>query len=76
MQLHAPSERDVSATTSEVCLLSESDVLGRIPVHRSTLWRRIQDGTFPKPISLGDRSFWRSDEVTAYIDWLTQQSRP
>lgn len=76
MHVHVPGERNVSAKTFEVSLLSERDVLNRIPVNRSTLWRRINAGTFPKPIALGKRTFWRSDEVTAYIEWLTRESRP
>ena len=32
------------------------------------IWRRLQDGTLPKPILISNRRFWRSDEIADYID--------
>ena len=31
------------------------------------IWRRLQDGTLPKPILISNRRFWRRDEVADYI---------
>jgi prophage regulatory protein len=34
---------------------------------RSTIYRRIQEGSFPKPVKLGAKSVgWPEDEVAAY----------
>ena len=38
---------------------------------RSTIYARVSEGTFPKPISLGDRAVgWVEAEVA---DWINQQ---
>jgi prophage regulatory protein len=34
-----------------------------------TLWRKVKDGSFPKPIKLGDRmTAWRWEEVQAWME--------
>lgn len=40
------------------------------PIHRSTLWRGINSGRFPKPIKIGGTGTnrWRREEVAAVID--------
>jgi len=52
-------------------------VKARTGLSRSTIYLRISEGTFPKPISLGSRAVgWIESEVN---DWLSQQiktSRP
>jgi prophage regulatory protein len=36
---------------------------------RSTIYKRISEGEFPKPVKLGAKSVgWPEDEVAAYID--------
>lgn len=45
------------------------DILRRIPVSRSQIYKRIADGTFPKPLHMGGRSaFWLESEVDAWIE--------
>ncbi|MEZ5490253.1 MAG: AlpA family phage regulatory protein [Gammaproteobacteria bacterium] len=45
------------------------EVRARIGISRSTLYRKIQEGTFPAPISLGGRATgWLDHEVTAWIN--------
>ena len=40
---------------------------------RTTLWRRIRDGHFPKPLRLGGNAIgWRASTVDAYLDGLTE----
>lgn len=46
-------------------------VKARTGLSRSTIYLRISEGNFPKPISLGGRAVgWIDAEVT---DWLNQQ---
>lgn len=49
-------------------LLPVSDVLALIPVARSTLYLMMQKPDFPKPVRIGARVFWKSEEIQAYID--------
>ena len=49
------------------------DVLERVGLSKSTLWRLINDGEFPEPIKLGPRaSGWIEEEVVA---WIASRSR-
>ena len=34
----------------------------------STIWRRVADGTFPKPIKIGGLTRWVRPEIDAVID--------
>lgn len=52
-------------------LVSIADVLALIPVSRATLYNRMQEPDFPRPIKIGGRVFWKSEELQAYIDSKT-----
>ncbi|UVC12838.1 helix-turn-helix transcriptional regulator [Mesorhizobium onobrychidis] len=41
------------------------------PIHRSTLWRGVNAGRYPKPIKVGPgTNRWRLSELTAAVDRL------
>ncbi|UNU73646.1 AlpA family phage regulatory protein [Moraxella nasovis] len=43
-------------------------ILPLLPFSRTTLWRKCNDGTFPKPIRLSSNSTaWRNDDVLAWL---------
>lgn len=45
----------------------------RVGLSKSEIYRRIKDGSFVKPISLGPRAVgWLESDVDAYIDSLTR----
>ncbi len=49
------------------------DVLARVGLSRSTLWRLIKACQFPKPIRLGGRAVgWIEEEVD---EWIASRSR-
>jgi predicted DNA-binding transcriptional regulator AlpA len=48
-------------------MLSMKQVLNIVPVSRTTLWRMITDGKFPKSRTLSDgRVAWFEDEIIAW----------
>jgi len=52
-------------------ILRLPDVKARTGLSRSTIYLRIAEGSFPKPVSLGGRAVgWIEAEVN---DWLKQQ---
>jgi prophage regulatory protein len=52
-------------------LLKMRDVERETSLHRATIYRRIQDGSFPRPIRLGaQRVAWPERAVQA---WVQQQ---
>jgi prophage regulatory protein len=51
-------------------------VKSRTGLSRSTIYLRMAEGTFPKPISLGDRAVgWVEDEITDWLDGRIEASR-
>jgi prophage regulatory protein len=49
-----------------ISILRVKQVMGRTGHTRSTLYLRIQQGTLPKPVSIGPRAVgWPSDEIEA-----------
>lgn len=42
--------------------------LGFAPFARSTLWRRVKEGTYPSPLKLSARvTVWRYEDVMAWV---------
>ena len=48
--------------------LRQAQVLALVPVSKSTLWRRVQAGSFPAPFKLSARvTVWRAEEVQVWM---------
>lgn len=51
--------------------LRQAQVLSFVPISKSTLWRRVQARTFPKPMKLSERvTVWRAEDIRR---WICQQ---
>ena len=81
VSLPPPPSTDVAADrpTCDVVRLPETgflrqpQVLVFVPISRSTLWRRIQAGTFPGPVKLSARvTAWRAEDVR---NWISAQGQ-
>ncbi len=44
-------------------LLRDTDAAKLLSCSRSTFWRRVADGTIPRPIKLGGISRWRTADI-------------
>ena len=54
-------------------LLRLSEVRTRTALGRSTIYRKMRDGSFPKPLKIGARAVrWRESEIEA---WLAARPR-
>jgi len=40
---------------------------------KSTLWRRVADGTVPRPVKIGGMSRWLQSEIKAVIEQAIAQ---
>lgn len=49
-------------------LLSANDLMRLLGVKRTTLWAHRKAGAFPKPLQIGSRILWRSQDVQRFID--------
>ena len=58
-------------STTQPRYLREKDLLKVIPISKSTLWRKVASGRFPKPIKLSEKiTVWKTDEIE---DWFAEQ---
>ena len=49
--------------------LRQWQVLAFVPISKSTLWRRVQVGSFPEPVKLSTRiTVWRAEDLRRWID--------
>lgn len=47
----------------------KTGVPGLVPLSKSTIWRRVAAGTFPKPVKLSERvTAWRAEDIRAWLD--------
>jgi predicted DNA-binding transcriptional regulator AlpA len=45
-----------------------STILKIIPISRSTWWKGVKSGKFPKSVKIGDRiTVWRVDDIREFI---------
>jgi prophage regulatory protein len=50
----------------EVAFLRLRQVLGRVPVSKSTWWKGIRERKFPRPVKLSTRTTaWRRSDIDA-----------
>lgn len=58
-----------TTSTTATTILRNRQVQQRTGLSRSSLYLKISEGTFPKPLSLGSRAVgWRSDAVQSWIE--------
>lgn len=52
-------------------ILRPREVCRVVALSRTTLWRRVRDGQFPKPIRLGPNAVgWRRSAIDEWLDSL------
>lgn len=59
--------RSMSTVTKPQRLLRLPEVLERVALSKSTLYARVRDGSFPKPVHLGTLSAWVESEIDGWI---------
>lgn len=63
-----PVEASMTPARPVSRLIRLKEVQHRVSVSRSTIYRWMSEGRFPKPVSLGSRSVaWSADEVDHWI---------
>ena len=54
-------------------MLRPPEVMERTGLSRTTIWRKVKDGSFPQPLVLGKNSIgWPAQIIT---DWLESRER-
>lgn len=58
-------------TLPETGFLRQAQVLIFVPFSKSTLWRRVVDGSFPSPVKLSANvTAWRAEDLRR---WISEQ---
>jgi len=58
----------VNTIQEKLSILRRKQVETRTGLSRSTIYLRIQEGTFPKPVNLGARAVgWLENEIEAWL---------
>ncbi len=56
-------------STDRDVLLTRREVERRTGLSRSTLYRKMREGTFPVPLKVSERAVrWRESDIRAYVD--------
>ena len=56
-------------STDQDVLLTRREVERRTGLSRSTIYRKMRDGTFPVPLKISERAVrWRESDIRAYVD--------
>jgi prophage regulatory protein len=64
-----------SKTSRPGSLLRLNEISAMLGMSRSTIYRRMQEGTFPQPVVLGARAVrWRFEVVEAWRDRLQERT--
>ena len=59
-----------------ISILRRHDVENRTGLSRSTIYLRVKEGTFPKPVKLGARAVgWLESEIDGWLNQRIEQSR-
>ena len=57
----------MQASENEI-LIRDGDAALILGCSKATFWRRVADGTIPKPIKIGGMSRWPQSEIMVVID--------
>ena len=49
-------------------LIKDGEAAGMLGCSKSTFWRRVADGTIPRPVKIGGMSRWPQSEIATVID--------
>lgn len=54
-------------------LIKDGEAAGMLGCSKSTFWRRVADGTVPRPVKIGGMSRWPQSEITTVIELAIAQ---
>ncbi|MEJ1935477.1 AlpA family phage regulatory protein [Nostoc sp. NIES-2111] len=79
MDIESKDHRDGSRAPPGTALLRVDKIVspaGILPIARSTWWKGVADGRYPKPVKLGPRiTAWRADDIRALLDGVEEEKK-
>jgi prophage regulatory protein len=72
--MYCNTRRTIEPTGSSICLIRLPEVCRRTGKKRSSIYREIAAGIFPRPVRIGERaSAWVEPEIDAFIAQLISE---
>lgn len=66
----------VAQLHNALTIIRRKQVEARTGLSRSTIYHRVSEGTFPKPVNLGARAVgWLESEIEAWLASRVEESR-
>lgn len=65
----------MQSSFSDYSYLTARDVCEMLQLNRSTIYRQIKQGIFPKPTKIGNSSRWKFSEIKAFLDQTHSQEK-
>lgn len=65
-----------AVSQEEPPLVTAAKAAKRLDISMATFWRRVSDGTLPKPIKIGGLSRWIRSELDAVIETAKARREP
>lgn len=56
-------------------LIRDSEACKIIGCSKATFWRRVADGTFPRPVKIGGLSRWLKSDIENAIEQATERRK-
>lgn len=76
-QKKTPTPPTLPESLTKDVLLRLPQVLAVVPIPKSSWWRGIKEGRFPKGIKLSARTtVWRASEIEALVNGLGDRTKP
>jgi prophage regulatory protein len=70
----AKSSRRGQADAHPICILRLPAVISRVGLSRSSIYARMNQGTFPQPVQLGPRAIgFVESEISSWLDAAVEQ---
>lgn len=68
MNLQRTGQTTMGNAAISPALVREKVLLGSLPFGRTTLWKLVKEGSFPKPTKLSSRvAVWKKSDVEAWM---------
>ena len=59
----------MSRNFNDSACIREKQILAKLPISKATLWRKVKNGTFPKPIKLSEKvTAWQVSDIEEWLE--------
>jgi len=65
----------VNRNFNDSICIRQKQLLAKIPFSKATLWRKVRNGTFPKPFKLSEKvTVWQVSDIEEWLEKLRSKA--